>query len=101
MHHPWQGAGAVAGAAPEEAPGGEGGAGSGEHGPVGGAEPSPDDGPFPAQMNDVDNHKPRQPVLKQTLCVLVCVKQKRAVKAENSVSRLKVELQKLQVSQTF
>lgn len=38
---------------------------------------------------------------KQTLCVPVCVKQKRAVKAENSVSRLKVELQKLQVSLTF
>lgn len=42
MHQ--QGAGAVAGAAPEEAPGREGGAGPGEHGSVGGAEPAPDDG---------------------------------------------------------
>lgn len=42
MHQ--QGAGAFAGVAPEEAPGGEGGTGPGEHGSVSGAEPAPDDG---------------------------------------------------------
>lgn len=39
-----QGAGAVPRAAPEEAPGGEGGSRPGGHGSVGGAEPASDDG---------------------------------------------------------
>ena len=41
---PPQGVGAVTGAAAEEASGGEGGAGPGEHGAVCGTEPPPDDG---------------------------------------------------------
>lgn len=41
---PSQGIGVVRGAVPKETSGGEGGAGSGEYGSVGGAEPVPDDG---------------------------------------------------------
>lgn len=51
-----QGAGAVAGAAPEEAAGGEGGTGPGEHGSVGGAEPSSDDG---ASADEKKNNRRR------------------------------------------
>lgn len=47
-----QGAGAVGGAAAEEASGGEGGSGPGEHGSICGAEPPTDDGAFPDNQSD-------------------------------------------------
>lgn len=67
-----QGAGAVGGAAAEEASGGEGGSGPGEHGSLCGAEPPPDDGAFTdyTQLWICSTHSPAaltDPIINQVI----------------------------------